>query len=181
MPRKNSANIKHLEKAHPVSTAEESRSRVLERQRYRRARWNVGASIAFRSRGLSDPGDPAVLAAQGELDSEDGLSTISTDVLPQAPDVWDLATLHRGLEDATGAGQATLPPINSKADFYFREDGSGDNGDGFYAGEGGLGDDGDDVYAVQGLDDHANSIGGSLNGPDAPFSVVAIGKMGEMP
>ena len=71
MPRKNSANIKHLEKAHPTLTAEESRSRVLERQRDRRARRKVEASIALRSRGLSDPGDPAVLATQGEPNSKE--------------------------------------------------------------------------------------------------------------
>ena len=94
----------------------------------------------------------------------------STDALPPTPDIWDLETLRRGLDDAGGTGQALLPPTNSEADFYIGDDGPGDYGDDFfYAGGGGLDGDGDDLYnSVRGSDNDANSVRGALNSLDAP-------------
>ena len=71
MPRKKGAGVKHPEKAHPTLTAEESHSRLLERQRYRRARRKLEASVPLHSGGLSDPGDQAVLVTRSEFSSKD--------------------------------------------------------------------------------------------------------------
>jgi hypothetical protein len=69
MPKKKI--VIHPEKAHPTLTEEESRSRVLERQRDRRARRKLELNRAQHSGSLSDLGGPAVLVTQGELPSKD--------------------------------------------------------------------------------------------------------------
>ena len=101
----------------------------------------------------------------------DDPSITSTDALPLAPDVWDLETLRRGLDDARSTGQAVLPPTNSEADFYIGDDGPGDSGDNIYAGSGGgLDGNGDDLYDSRGgSHNDASSVRGALNGLDGPL------------
>ena len=75
MPRKKGIII-HPEKAHPTLTEEESRSRVLERQRDRRARRKLELNKVQHGEGLNDPGDSAAVVTQGELPSKDTSYTL---------------------------------------------------------------------------------------------------------
>lgn len=82
------------------------------------------------------------------------LSIISTSPLPPAPDIWGLETLRRGLEDATGTGQALLLSANEdEVDLYAGGSGVVENRDDFYTGGGGSDGDGDDFYTSGGGND----------------------------
>ena len=101
------------------------------------------------------------------------LPGISTDRLPPAPDGWDLETLRRGLEDATGVGQALLRPANTdEADLYTSDNGLGNYEDDFYTSGGGLGSNKD---CSSETDNNRESDGGVLGLPtDGDLEPVTI-------
>lgn len=88
------------------------------------------------------------------------LSIISTSPLPPAPDIWGLETLRRGLEDATGTGQALLRSANNgEADLPISDNRLGDYEDDFYTSGGALGSDRDHPYTSEASNDRESDKG----------------------